>query len=382
MKLLFACMAIAFVAALRPAAIPDAPPKSEAVIAFTGDLMAHRWQLDDAYDKETGRYDFDRCFEPVAGYLKEADFTVGNLETVFAGEGETYSCFPRFNTPDSYASALKNAGFDFVTNANNHILDRNWDGAVRTLDVLDENGLGHTGVFRTRGESLDIYVREINGIRFALLAFTYGTNGIPVPGDKTWGVNILDERLIADQIGAAKKLGPDFIIVLPHMGNEYEEKPSAAYRRWAVFMLEAGADVVIASHPHVIQPPEFVRVADAGGGERECFIMHSMGNFISSQRTIPRDAGLLLKMRFEKTGASAEIKNISFIPTWVKFVNDKGAYDIQTISAYDGITSYENGNPYGLRQRDVVRLRQANDWITEKMLGSAQKLRREYNLLN
>jgi len=376
-------MAIAFVAALRPAAaIPDAPPKSEAVIAFTGDLMAHRWQLDDAYDKETGRYDFDRCFEPVAGYLKEADFTVGNLETVFAGEGETYSCFPRFNTPDSYASALKNAGFDFVTNANNHILDRNWDGAVRTLDVLDENGLGHTGVFRTRGESLDIYVREINGIRFALLAFTYGTNGIPVPGDKTWGVNILDERLIADQIGAAKKLGPDFIIVLPHMGNEYEEKPSAAYRRWAVFMLEAGADVVIASHPHVIQPPEFVRVADAGGGERECFIMHSMGNFISSQRTVPRDAGLILKMRFEKTGASAEIKNISFIPTWVKFVNDKGAYDIQTISAYDGITSYENGNPYGLRQRDVVRLRQANDWITEKMLGSAQKLRREYNLPN
>ena len=341
-----------------------------AVLAFVGDLMVHSWQADAAYDKKTGEYDFTRSFEHVAAYLHSADFAVGNLETTFAGG--RYSDYPAFCAPDSFAEALGLAGFGLVSTANNHCYDKGYDGLARTLDVLDMNGIDHTGTYRSEEESDTPCVRDINGIRFAFVSFTYGTNGISVAKDRPYSVNLINEDVIKKQIDAAKEFEPDFIIALPHMGTEYATEPSAYAKKWAGFMLECGADAVVACHPHLIQT---VEVTDDGK-----FIAYSTANFISSQRTLPRDCGMILNMEFVKSeNEKCECVRVSIIPTWVKFVNSAGAYDIQTLPVYDALLDYEDENLFLLRQKDVPRLRDVIKELTKTILGeAATEIQKEY----
>ena len=126
-------------------------------LTAVGDLMVHTWQLNDAYNKETGEYDFSNDFEMVEKYLKPSDYTVGNLETVFGGKEIGYSDYPMFNTPDTFGTAIKEAGFDLLTTANNHSLDKREAGLLRTLDVLDELGMEHIGTYRSQ-EERDKYI--------------------------------------------------------------------------------------------------------------------------------------------------------------------------------------------------------------------------------
>jgi poly-gamma-glutamate synthesis protein (capsule biosynthesis protein) len=325
-------------------------------ISAVGDFMAHMDQIYFAAESAVypERYDFNPQFRYISPYIKTADFALGNLETVFAGETMRFTAWPAFNTPDEYGIAIKNAGFDFVSTANNHSNDRLEVGIMRTLDVLDWIGLGYTGTFRTQEERDGFYFREINGITFVILAYTYDTNGIPLTPGKPFLVNLLDANLIRRDIARAKELDPDIIIVLPHMGHEYELYPRQVYKNWARLMFEAGADIVLASHSHVLQPVEFVKMPDG----RTCFVAYCLGNFISHQRTPPRDAGVVLNLYFEKTGNErAVLKDVSFVPTWVKFWGIDGNYDITVIPIYDvfngTIDSGEFYYDYMQRMREV-----------------------------
>jgi poly-gamma-glutamate synthesis protein (capsule biosynthesis protein) len=366
----------------------DAPPlKAHVRLAFTGDLMVHENQLKHAYHPETGTYMFE-CFNEIAAYLQDADYTIGNLETTLAGRDAGYATYPLFNTPDSFAVAVKEAGFDFLSTANNHCFDKREAGLLRTLDVLDSLGFAHTGTFASWADADNIVFQEINDIKIAFLSYSYSTNGIPVPLDKPYLVNILDESRMRTQIILARVLGADAVIVLPHMGVEYAGEPNAALKTLARKLCDWGADAVMASHPHVLQPTEVYSTQQPYGRQRTCFIAYSMGNFISSQRTEPRDAGAVFYLELEKTydqGQSwTKIKSVSAAPTWVQFLNTVGAYDIKVLPVHDTLRAVERGE-ITLRPQDIKRLQAVHRETTLKLLGTAlsdELMQPSYTLFN
>jgi poly-gamma-glutamate synthesis protein (capsule biosynthesis protein) len=327
--------------------------------------MVHDKQLESAYIGETGEYYFP-SFNYMKDYLSDADYTIGNLETTFAGEEAGYATYPLFCTPDAFADAIAEAGYDFLSTANNHCFDKLEQGLLRTLDMLDQRGIGHAGTNRSQEDLDTITITEINGLRFAFLSYTYSTNGIPVPEAKPWLVNFLDEELIRRQIEQAAQEA-DAVIVLPHMGNEYQEAPVEQFVAWAHNMCEWGADAVMASHPHVLQPTEYYLTGDG----RECFIAYSMGNFISSQRTIPRDTGGVFYLEFEKAFGDKRprITSASIVPTWVRFTNASGRTSIETMPIYEMLRDYDTGGSTDLLPEDVLRMREAHREVMAKMLN-------------
>jgi AmmeMemoRadiSam system protein B len=296
----------------------------QAVIAVAGDIMLHEGQIKAAYDSQTGEYDFAAAFERIAPEISSADLAVANLETVFAGAVVGYAPqelaggIPRFNAPDSLAAALKAAGFDLLTTANNHCMDHGEAGLLRTIETLDAAGLAHTGTFAS-AEGHKPLILDINGIRVAFAAFTQNTNGIPLPQGRPWIASDLSEASIAAKINAAKAESPDFIIALPHMGVEYEREPRPEYKALAERLLACGADAVLASHPHVVQPFE----TDGG------FVAYSLGNFVSSQTGPLQDEGAIVKLRLTKTGGSrAELASVETVRTRVRLQDGQRVVEV------------------------------------------------------
>lgn len=340
---------------------------TDAKLTFTGDIMCHSYQYNEAYDSATGTYDFSHNFTDMKKYFDNADLVIGNLETVFAGEDVGISDYPCFNSPDSFADAIKDAGFDVLTTANNHSMDKRMAGVLRTLDVLDERGIDHMGTYRSAEERDNILIKDVNGIKIAFLSYTYGTNGIPVPED--WLVNRLDEELVKSDIARAKALNPDVIIVLPHMGNEYEEYVRDTFKDWAHMMLNAGADIVVASHPHVLQPMETVQITEDDGSTRTGFVMYSMGNFISSQTTPPRNASILLNIDLQKKGEDTYIKKVSFVPIWTQFQNAQWQNHFVVRSVYEILTLPEDQLINTVRSKDIPRLKEIHSQTTKMLLN-------------
>lgn len=335
------------------------PVVLNAEITAVGDLMVHSWQLNNAYIKTADIYDFNYTFEPVRQYLQNADLTVGNLETTMAGKERGYSDYPCFNTPSEFLDAIKDAGFDLLTTANNHCMDTGEQGILNTIKELDARNIGHFGTYSSYEEYDNIFVCEAEGIKFAFVSWTYGTNGIPIPDGKEYLVKLLTEESVKTDLHNAKKLNPDIIIAMPHMGNEYEDYPNDIFKEWVNLIIEEGADVVLASHPHVLQPMEFRNVLCDDGTYKTAFVAYSLANFISSQRTVPRDTGVILNLYFEKKGDDkAFVKSAEYIPTWVQWRDITGNYNIRVLTVYDAVKSYlEGGNKYGLRPKDFERLK-------------------------
>jgi poly-gamma-glutamate synthesis protein (capsule biosynthesis protein) len=350
--------------------LPPEPPRDvvhQAKVVIVGDMMVHSPQMQAAYNKSTGSYDFTQAFAPVAAYVQSAEVAVGNLETVLGGPEIGYSDYPRFNTPDAYAEAIANIGFDFLSTANNHSNDKGEAGILRTIKTLDSLGIRHTGTFASPEERDQVSIIEANSIKIALLSYTYGTNGLPLVKGHGYTVNLLDKALVEEDIKRAKEQNPDIVIVLPHMGTEYAEAPNPQTADMVSFMLDAGADVVAASHPHVLQRAGFQKSSDG----RTCFAAYSLGNFISSQRTIPRDTGVILTLQLEKVnGEKAEITRASVIPTWNEYMNRLGVYDIRVMSIFDALNDRVDLTP-GLREKDLPRLIDAYSHATEILLGAS-----------
>jgi len=333
---------------------PTPPPTLTAKLMAVGDLMLHQAQVDDAYERNTGEYDFDKAFSVIAPYLSDG-YAIGNLETVF--DGGPFRDFPMFNAPDEFGLAIGRAGFNLLSTANNHSNDRHTKGILRTIEVLDELGIDHVGSYASQEERDEIFVKDIDGITFAFLAYTYGLNGLPLERGREYMVNIINENYMLDDIRRARESGADFVVVLPHMGNEYELQPRQVFKNWIKLMMDAGADIVLASHPHVLQSAEFIELDDG----REGFVVYSLGNFVSGQRTHPRDAGVIANLYFEKPpGEQARIAKVEFVPTWVQFRNNSGASDIKILPVADTLRAVEEGEEHNLRPQDINRMK--NVW--------------------
>lgn len=273
---------------------------------FIGDIMGHDSQIAAAYDAEKKTYEYDSVFKHVAPIISEVDYAVANLEVTLAGP--PYKGYPQFSSPDNLAGALKRAGVDCLVTANNHSCDRKKPGIERTIKVLDSLKMDHTGTFlsqETRDATYPLMAKR-NGISVAILNYTYATNGIPAEAPNV--VNLIKRDLIAADLKKAKEKNPDKIIVVMHWGMEYELQPRSNQVSLYEFCVENGADYVIGSHPHVLQKMEV---------HGKNLIAYSLGNFVSNQRTAPRDGGAMFRLTLGKKGDSTYLKETGYFLTWV-----------------------------------------------------------------
>ena len=216
-------------------------------LTTVGDIMMHEPQISSGYDVKTKNYNYEYMYQEVAPYLKEGDLTIGNLELTLAGEAKKYTGYPQFNAPDAVADALKAAGFDVLTTANNHSLDRRFEGVKRTIDVLDERGLLHTGTYRTQEESKEILIQEVKGTKIAFLAYTYGTNGIKVDKGKEYSVNYINKDKIVKDIKEARLQEAEVICASVHFGVEYMRTPNQAQKDLVDLLVDNGVDIILGS---------------------------------------------------------------------------------------------------------------------------------------
>ncbi|MEK3881374.1 CapA family protein [Paenibacillus sp. PL2-23] len=302
-----------------PEPTPLQPEFAEAVWLGVGDVMSHTPQLPGAFDAELNRYDFNPFFEAVKPILGTGDWVMANLETPIAGADFGYSGYPAFNAPIELAEALKHAGFNLLSTANNHSLDKGERGLLRTLEHLEQLGLQAVGTAASQEQADTPILSERNGITMGVLAYTYGTNGIPIPSGKPYLVNLIDEAKMIGDIQRLRQAGADIITVALHFGHEYQTAPSEEQKRLARALAAGGADIIAGSHPHVVQPYEVVEAVDASGNARRALIIYSMGNFISNQRGDTKDYGVIFKVGFRKniTEGTTELMDVEAIPTWV-----------------------------------------------------------------
>lgn len=279
-------------------------------LLFVGDAMQHQDQLNQAKSEGGGsEYDYSGCFSLIAPMVTEADYAVVNLEVPLGG-GPDYSGYPCFSAPDSYAEALRDAGFDLFLTANNHCLDRFDKGARRTLKALDRIGVDHIGTYEdaAQRDSLVPFIKDINGIRFAFLNYTYGTNGIS-PRDGV-EVALIDKEKIKKEIAASRKAGAEIVCVAVHWGIEYVLHENAAQRDLADFLVDQDVDLIIGGHPHVIQPMKVIHNQKA---DKDVLVVYSLGNFISNMKTVDTRGGALVKVRVERDeNGRARFKNAQY----------------------------------------------------------------------
>ncbi|MDE6497353.1 MAG: CapA family protein [Muribaculaceae bacterium] len=266
---------------------------NQAELVFAGDAMQHKSQLE-AASREGGAWDYSECFAGVEPWIKSADLAVVNLETPVGPAPHTG--YPCFNAPEAYLHALRDAGFDLFLTANNHTLDRRDQGVRATINALDACGVPHLGTYHDAAarDSLMPHVRTIAGIRIGFLNYTYGTNGIEARDGAA--VDYIERGKIAADIEAAKAAGAEILCACVHWGDEYKLLPNAAQRSLADWLQEQGVQLIIGSHPHVVQPME---LRDNPDGTK-CLVVYSLGNFISGMRTRDTRGGALAIVRLQR----------------------------------------------------------------------------------
>jgi len=287
-------------------------------IIFAGDLMGHITQVNAANREANGKgYDYKPVYKHLKPYFSSADIAIVNLEHTLAGE--PYSGFPMFSSPDESVFAIKDAGFDLIATANNHSLDKGKLGLERTISVLDSMELKHFGTYKDSAERKNNYpfLFEKNGIAIAFLNYTYGTNSLVEEAHNV--VNRIDTAQIAADIKKAKLASPDFIIAIMHWGAEYETVQNAWQRNLAKFMAKNGVDVILGSHPHVVQPFEKIFVQ----GRDSVPVIYSVGNFISNQRKRHSDGGVIFEFTLQK-GDKTKVFDCGYMPFWVYKFNKEG----------------------------------------------------------
>jgi poly-gamma-glutamate synthesis protein (capsule biosynthesis protein) len=304
--------------------------ESRLTLLFMGDIMQHQTQIDCAWDDSLNTYVYDYNFEYVAPIISSADIAIANLEVTLGGK--PYTGYPAFSAPEQIVPAILKAGIDIVGTANNHSCDRGKAGILRTLKLLDSLGLKHTGTFADTASRNTSYPAIINknGIKLALLNYTYGTNGIVVPGPVF--VNMIDTIQMAIDLKKAKDSIPDKTIVFIHWGDEYKSHPNAYQTGLAEFLFRNGADLVIGMHPHVIERMERKYYPDSSG--REVVVCYSLGNYISNQRDRYKDGGAMLQIELTKKDGKTEITQSGYYLTWVytPLINGKKKFFIMPVS--------------------------------------------------
>lgn len=261
-------------------------------LIMVGDVLLHD-PVEDAARDDNGTYNFDFLFKETADEIAAADIAIANQEVMIGGEELGVSGYPAFNAPYEIGDALTNAGFDVICHGTNHALDKGGTGIRNALNYWKEQHpkMVIAGINASREEQNAIDIVEAKGMRIAILNYTYGTNGIALPQDAPYAVNLLEEQQVIADLEKAESQA-DFTVVCPHWGIEYQLEETDEQQRWAKLMVEHGADLIIGTHPHVIEPYEEVDGVP---------VYYSLGNFINW--TSDSGAGIANRM----VGGMAEV---------------------------------------------------------------------------
>ncbi|KOP82396.1 CapA family protein [Cytobacillus solani] len=335
----------------------EAKTYSETItLGAIGDILIHDWVYNDA--KTSAGYDFTPMFQHIKQTLQQPDLLLANQETILGGNEIGISSYPLFNSPQEIGDALKDAGVDIVSTANNHSLDKGEKGLVTSLHYLDTISLPHVGTNRNASEKQQLKILNSKGIQVAYLSYTYGTNGIPVPNGKEFLVNLIDRKAMKEEITRAKKEA-DIIVMSIHWGNEYQRFPNVEQKELAQFLADEGIDIVFGHHPHVLQPMEWRTGADG----HQTLVVYSLGNFISGQNNNYKDIGGMATIEVTKTvdtaGVNITLKNPHFYPTYVS--------NIERIRNYR-VVPLMNADKFGMKNAKTKYKE-----IQQHMLGNLSK---------
>jgi poly-gamma-glutamate synthesis protein (capsule biosynthesis protein) len=351
----------------EPVAIPAeriVPIEAKAKLIAVGDIMFHMPQIN-AAKTDMGGYDFNPVFEHVKKYIESADLAIGNFETVTLGNEYGFSGFPRFNSPIETISALKNTGFDILVTANNHSLDKNKEGIINTINEINKQGLINIGTFKDNTRPL--VIEEINDIKIGFISYTSSLNGLDslLSTEDSYMVNKFNENNMIEDINALKKEGVDVIIAYLHWGFEYYREPTEAQVEFGRKLLEWGVDIILGSHPHVIQKSELLNIDG-----RDKLIVYSMGNFLSNQRyetmgNSYTEDGVMVEITLSKNSFddTMRIENVTYIPTWVHRYRNQNKLKYEILPIEEILSNLEN---YNLSNDTIVRMEKSyNDTINK-----------------
>lgn len=276
-------------------AAPENDPDSTEII-MVGDILLHTPVEEAAYDPDADKYNYDFIFEDTRSDIEQADIAIVNEEVIIGGKELGVSGYPSFNAPNEIGDALVDAGFDVVCQATNHAMDKGAKGITNCVNYWQEQHpeILMVGIRDKEDDSIALYEDKQTGITVAILNYTYGTNGIPLPADKPYAVSLLKEDKVTEDLIRAEQEA-DFTIVIPHWGTEYSMGVSAEQRKWAKIFAGNGADLILGAHPHVIEPIEWVgddnadgaaygdpQATDATqGANNGALCYYSVGNFVN-----------------------------------------------------------------------------------------------------
>lgn len=280
---------------------------SKIKLVATGDVLLHSRIYN--ISKKNGKYDFRDKMSPADKLLKAGDISVVNLESLVAGEEMGLSSFPKFNNPVELAENLKSFGVDLVTNANNHTLDLGEEGVLKSIENLDKVGLMYVGSHKSLKDQKEFRIIEKNGIKCAFLSYTAVTLGNNPPKGKGYLLNRIIKNTTKEVRREIERLkeekNPDVITVSVHFGREYPLFPVAAQTELANSLSDAGADIIIGHHPHVLQPAEWI----TNSRGKKTFVIYSLGNFYSGQKGLYRQIGGAISLDIvKKSDKVADIK--------------------------------------------------------------------------
>ncbi|NLU31658.1 MAG: CapA family protein [Clostridiaceae bacterium] len=321
-----------------PTPEPTPEPPKTAVLMSAGDCVLHKLFQDSAYIPGEGRYDFYSIFSPIEKYLAESDVSIISFESAATNNRKDYTGYPLFNCPPEIFDTFKAVGFDIVNNSNNHQLDRKLTGMFETRDNIKSRGLDVLGVYD--GEEQRYLVKEVNGIRIGIMAYTYSCNmnELALTEEQRYKhLALIDRERIQKELADMEE-NVDVSVVCMHWGVEYRQQPTEEQKQLARDMISWGADVILGSHPHVVEPSEMIE----HNGEQK-YVIYSMGNFVSNQRRGASgypltnkeraEDSMLVKVVFEKNSETGKtiIKEVTHIPTWLWRYNENGIYRFRII---------------------------------------------------
>jgi poly-gamma-glutamate synthesis protein (capsule biosynthesis protein) len=344
-----------------PAAPSSTVTKPEPVIVevtAVGDFLMHMPVINAAWDNSINDYNFNTQLDPVKNLLAEPDLTIANLETRLAGQHNGgYSGYPIFNCPEKLAYDLKAVGVDVMTTANNHSLDRGFNGITATLDNLEAAGLKPVGNYKTPEDKNTPLIIDVKGINIGILNYTDSTNGIPIPDGKEYAINMVNLEAISQEVQQLKSAGADVLVMYLHFGIEYQRQPNDQQKQLVDKLFALGIDIIFGDHVHVIQPME-KRLVTFEGKEKEVFVIYSLGNFISNQRWQYSDSGVIVNVQLEKNleESSTTIKKVDYIPTWVHTYISNGNKYYRVVAVEKAIRDYEQQLDSTITVTDYQRL--------------------------
>lgn len=269
--------------------------KVEVSISMVGDVLMHNPTLKSGL-QEDGSYNYDHLFKNVKKHMENTDISLANQEVILGGTDLGISAYPAFNAPQELGDSLVQSGFNTILHATNHTLDKGEKGVDSALTYWKEKHpeTAVLGIHESQEDRDQIYIFEKKGFKIAILNYTYGVNGNRIPEDRPYIVDLMDKSQMEKDIQKANELA-DYVIVCPHWGTEYVFEATDEQKEWTDFFLKQGVDLVIGTHPHVIEPVEWVE-----DGENKMLVFYSLGNFVSCQDKWYRMLGAMANVKLLK----------------------------------------------------------------------------------